>query len=1460
MEQKRRTGFSAFLKSDPFLTGAAALLILVALSLISAQNYLLFHGITEIVTIAIAFSIFILVWNNRGIITDTFFLIIGISFLFTGSIDLLHTLAYKGMGVFPGSTADLPTQLWIAARYFQSIAFLVATLLIGKTITRDRRYDIAIIIAACTAACGLLLASIFIWQDFPACFIEGTGLTLFKIVSEYIISLVLAATVVVLYTRRRSFDPEVWRFLVAAQVFLVLGELAFTTYASVYGVTNMLGHLFKLVSFYLFYRAIIVVGITRPYDLLFRDLVENINDVIFTMDTHGRIVYVSPVISRLFGYAPDTIRGQDFIRFIHSDDCSRYAEWFKKSRDGERSENEFRISTQDGRERYVLISVCPVVQVGRTGMFTCTLADITERRQAEDELPRKNEDLQRAYEKITATDEELRKNLEDLRERDNVIRESEEKYRSLVEHSPYAVLLTRPGGAILSANAAACRLLGRTEDEIKKIGRPGVVDTNDPRVAAAVAERERVGTAIAREMTFIRRDGSRFEGEVSSAIFLDRNGQPMSSMIFSDISERKRTQEALKESEELLRATLDNMDEGVQIIGFDWRYRYLNDAVVRQSSLTREDLTGRTMMEVYPGIEKTGMFARLRDCMENRVRSRMDNEFTYPNGSRGWFSLSIQPHSEGVFILSEDITGQKQADEALQESEARYRSLIETTGTGYVILDKDGRVLTANREYVRLTGRSTLADIEGRPVTSWTASYDLERNAREVEQCLEKGMVRGLEIDYQKPDGAIQPVEINASVVDSGSGQIILTLVRDITDRKRAETILAHVNRALRMFSNSNHALVHITDETTLMNEICRIVVEVGGYRLAWIGFAEQDEAKTVRPVAHAGFESGYIESANVTWADSERGRGPGGSAIRTGQPCIARNIFVDPAFAPWREAAIERGYKSNIALPLISEGQTFGELAIYSVDTDAFDTKEVNILKELADDLAFGITALRMRVRRKRAEEALQESEARLRSILQASPVMQFSIDINHHVISWNKAIETYSGIQAEDIIGTDGQWQAFYQEKRPVLADILLDQNIHLLPDWYPEKFSRSRFVDEGYEATDFFPYMGGSGKWLHGTAVPIRDAKGAVTGAIETLEDITERKNAEDALRESEKFLNSVFENIPDMIFVKDARDLRFVRFNKAGEELLGFSREELYGKNDHDFFPKNEADFFTRKDREVLKNRQLVDIPEEKIQTRLKGRRILHTKKIPIIDESGKPGYLMGISEDITERRRMENALQLARSKISLLNTVTFQDIQSAAFSIAAYQEILRTYITDEKAKEFLEKQRALNQKIVSSLDFAKNYQDMGVKPPRWQNIVQVFLLAISHLDFLHIARNLQVENLEVYADPLLEMVFFHLMQNVLRYGGHATGVTLRYEEIPDGLVLFIEDNGAGIPVEEKPLIFDREHGKNTGLGLFFVREALSITDMIIKETGVPGKGARFEILVPKDGYRFIPEKT
>jgi PAS domain S-box-containing protein len=159
---------------------------------------------------------------------------------------------------------------------------------------------------------------------------------------------------------------------------------------------------------------------------------------------------------------------------------------------------------------------------------------------------------------------------------------------------------------------------------------------------------------------------------------------------------------------------------------------------------------------------------------------------------------------KGVSIIFEDITEKKLAEKTLQNSEMQYRSLVETTGTGYVIVDNNGRVITANQEYVRLTGRSTLAEIEGRAVTDWTAPYDLERNAREIEKCFRRGQVRDLEIDYQRPDHTIQPIEVNASVIQSNSGKIILTLCRDITQRKEAEQKVEESERQFRLLAENS--------------------------------------------------------------------------------------------------------------------------------------------------------------------------------------------------------------------------------------------------------------------------------------------------------------------------------------------------------------------------------------------------------------------------------------------------------------------------------------------------------------------------------------------------------------------------------------------------------------------------------------------------------------------------------
>jgi len=242
------------------------ILILLGISFANLYAYLLFHSLAEMFGIIIAFAIFIVAWNSRRFHDDSYFLFIGLAYAFIGGLDILHTLAYKGMGVFPGYDADLSTQLWIIARYIESASLFIAPLLCG------RKLNIRFVFFVYTLVISLLMGSIFSWDIFPRCFIEGVGLTPFKKISEYIIALILTAAVVMLFQKRNQFNESIFRLLAASIILTIGSELAFTLYIDVYGLFNQVGHLLKIVSFYLIYKAIIQTTLTKPYDLLFRKL------------------------------------------------------------------------------------------------------------------------------------------------------------------------------------------------------------------------------------------------------------------------------------------------------------------------------------------------------------------------------------------------------------------------------------------------------------------------------------------------------------------------------------------------------------------------------------------------------------------------------------------------------------------------------------------------------------------------------------------------------------------------------------------------------------------------------------------------------------------------------------------------------------------------------------------------------------------------------------------------------------------------------------------------------------------------------------------------------------------------------------------------------------------------------------------------------------------------------------
>ncbi len=401
---------------------------------------------------------------------------------------------------------------------------------------------------------------------------------------------------------------------------------------------------------------------------------------------------------------------------------------------------------------------------------------------------------------------------------------------------------------------------------------------------------------------------------------------------------------------------------------------------------------------------------------------------------------------------------------------------------------------------------------------------------------------------------------------------LLLSVVYQRTRRwhTRTEAELRRTHRALKSLSECNQILVRATDETSLLQEICQSIVQTGGYHLAWVGFAEQGGNRRVRPVAQAGYDEGYLEAAHITWDETEWGRSPVGTAIRTGQPAIARNIRTDPDFAPWREDALRRGYASSIALPLASPGETDdhrpdvhppalalrGMLAIYAQEPDAFDAAEIDLLTELASDLAYGVGALRTRAEHRRIE-------SRLTNILEIAADAIIAVDAHHRVLLFNPAAELIFGYRRHEIEGKP--FDMLLMPSSVDTYDAYVQEVVSLTraqrSGAYCEVLARRRWH------TPFPAELSMAASSQHGT----------MTFTI-IVRDITDRKQAEDELIASRDQIRTILESITDAFFSLDP-EWRFVYTNREAERLLRKSRAELLGQNVWEVFSDAvETDFY------------------------------------------------------------------------------------------------------------------------------------------------------------------------------------------------------------------------------------------------------------------------------------------
>ena len=355
---------------------------------------------------------------------------------------------------------------------------------------------------------------------------------------------------------------------------------------------------------------------------------------------------------------------------------------------------------------------------------------------------------------------------------------------------------------------------------------------------------------------------------------------------------------------------------------------------------------------------------------------------------------------------------------------------------------------------------------------------------------------------------------------------------------------------------------------------------------------------------------------------------------------------------------------------------------------------------------------------------------------------------------------------------------------------------------------------------------------------------------TIAIITVRDITKNKKAEQALMESEEKYRTIFDNAGDAIAIHDLEG-NFIEVNEIICRRLGYSREELLKVKVSDTDDPDHARYVGERIRDLTKKGHIIF---ETIHITRDGRRI-PTEVNAALFHIGKKPVVMSIARDVTDRKLAEEALSQANKKLTLLSTLTRHDIKNQLMVLQSYLTILEEKEPGLKSKEILQKVAIAAMRIASMIQFTKEYEKIGVNAPVWQECHTIIDTAAKEIPL----GNVMVKNdipagAEVFADPLIVKVCYNLMDNAVRHGGTITSIRFSAEECGDDHVIICKDDGDGVVAEDKEKIFERGFGKNTGLGLALSREILDITGIIIRETGEPGKGARFEMTVPKGVWR------
>lgn len=1104
----------------------------------------------------------------------------------------------------------------------------------------------------------------------------------------------------------------------------------------------------------------------------------------WTLDLKNQLFDASEEALQLFGYpAGSHPTFQDIAAQIHPDDRARAREALTRLIEtGEPYSIDIRIFRHDTGEMRVIHSRGQILarELGKPASVFGINLDITDRKNTEEELIRKNEELNASYEQIAANEEELRANMDEMTRQDREIRKSEERYRQFFKTTLDSVFMTTPDGQWLDCNDALVEIFGyESREEVFRVPVASFYAHPEER-SAFLRIVERDGFVREHPMQFRKKDGTIVDGLITIVPWKNPDGSLKGFIgTVHDITRRKEAERKLQESENRYRHIFESLEDLYYQTDMDGLITVLSPSVYRLSGYTPGELIGKPATDLYANPKDRanllGEIAGKGYVRDYELLLRKKDGALVPVSLSAGRISHPDGTPAGIAGTLRDITRRRNAENAALTVRQNFEAFFNTIDEFLFVLDVQGHIIYTNETVIRRLGysREELAD---QPVLMVHPPERRDEAARTVQAML-AGTRDFCPVPLMTKGGHLIPVETRVTRGEWDGKPALFGVSKDISELKLSE----------EKFSAAFHSTA------TLM------------------ALSKKTDGKFI------DVNEAFLQTLGFTCKEV------------IGKSARELELFVQPEN---RDNAIrileETGRVRGVEIPIRSKDGSIRS-GIFSVDSLIIG--EVPCLLTTLVDIT----------ERKRAEGLLADRLVFQQALINSIPYPVFIKDASGRFVGCNQAYEREFKTTQE------------YLQGKTVL-------DLEYLP-----LEERQRFQDEDMEV------IATAGRCSYELSIVYADgmthqtlysvdgfhlADGRPGGLIGMLVDITERKIAEEELRRISDRLALATRAGGVGIWDYDVVN-NTLTWDDQMFALYGITRDQFSGVYEAWTAAVHPEDR-ERGDAEIqmaLRGEKAFDTefrvlwPDGSIRTI---RALAFVQR----NESTKPLHMIGTNWDISERKRAEEAVLEANKKLNMLNSITRHDVLNQITELGMILGILTESVTDKESLDFVRNALDATDRITRQIEFTKEYQDIGVRAPQWQNVSNLITAAQNLLATCPFEVKCDTGTLEILADPLLNKVFYNLLENAVRHGERVNRISFFTRESDTGLTLICEDNGNGIDEKLKKNLFRKGFGKHTGFGLYLIKDILAITSITITETGEPGKGARFEMAVPKGAYRVI----